>query len=61
MHNSQTTGILWSCSMNELRYNSKGGQLMKKNICYYMMMAASNFGQELTANEQKLLADFLRI
>ena len=61
MHYSQAAGILWSCSVNKLRYNSKGGQLMKKNICYYMMMAASTFGQELTANEQKLLADFLRI
>ena len=33
---------------------------MNKNVCYYMMMAASAFGQELTANEQKMLADFLR-
>ena len=33
---------------------------MKKNICYYMMMAASAFGQELTADEQKMLAEFLR-
>jgi len=60
MHHSQTTGILWACSMNELRYISKGGQLMKKNVCYYMMMAASAIGQELTANEQKMLAEFLR-
>jgi len=33
---------------------------MKKNVCYYMMMAASVFGQELTAVEQKMLAEFLR-
>lgn len=33
---------------------------MKKNVCCYMMMAASAFGQELTADEQKLLAEFLR-
>lgn len=32
---------------------------MKKNVCYYMMMAASAFGQELTTNEQKMLASFL--
>jgi len=34
---------------------------MKKNVCYYMMMAASAFGQELTAHEHKMMADFLRI
>jgi len=61
MHYSQAAGILWLCSMNELRYISKGGQLMKKNVCYYMMMAASAFGQELTAHEHKMMADFLRI
>ena len=33
---------------------------MKKNVCYYMVMAASAFGQELTAEEQKMLAEFLR-
>lgn len=33
---------------------------MKKNVCYYMMMAASAFGQELTAVEQKMMAEFLR-
>ena len=33
---------------------------MKKNVCYYMMMAASAFGQELTADEQKMLGEFLR-
>lgn len=33
---------------------------MKKNVCYYMMMAASAFGRELTADEQKMLAEFLR-
>ena len=59
MHYSQFTGILWLCSMNELQYLSEGGQLMKKNVCYYMMMAASAFGQELTTNEQKMLASFL--
>ena len=32
---------------------------MKKNVCYYMMMAATAFGQELTANEYKMLANFL--
>lgn len=32
---------------------------MMKNVCYYMMMAASAFGQELTANEHKMLANFL--
>ena len=32
---------------------------MKKNACYYAMMAASAFGQELTAMEQKMLAEFL--
>lgn len=32
---------------------------MKNNVCYYMMMAASAFGQELTATEQKMLANFL--
>ena len=33
---------------------------MKKNVCYYMMMAAAAFGQDLTAAEQKMLAEFLR-
>lgn len=33
---------------------------MKENVCYYMIMAASAFGQELTANEHKMLAEFLR-
>lgn len=33
---------------------------MNKNVCYYIMMAASAFGLELTANEQRMLADFLR-
>jgi hypothetical protein len=33
---------------------------MKKNVCYYMMMAASAVGQELTTEEQKMLANFLR-
>jgi len=33
---------------------------MKKNVCYYMMMAASAFGQELTTVERKMLAEFLR-
>lgn len=60
MHYSQASGILWMCSQDEQCYNSKGGQLMKKNVCYYMMMAASAFGQELTADEQKMLAEFLR-
>ena len=32
---------------------------MKKNVCYYIMMAASAIGQELTVDEQKLLAEFL--
>ena len=32
---------------------------MKKNVCYYMLMAASAIGQELTVDEQKLLAEFL--
>ena len=32
---------------------------MKKNVCYYMMMAASAIGQELTVDEQKMLAKFL--
>jgi len=32
---------------------------MKKNVCYYMMMVASAFGQELTTDEQKMLANFL--
>ena len=32
---------------------------MKKNVGYYMMMAACAFGQELTAVEQKILAKFL--
>ena len=32
---------------------------MKKNVCYYMMMAATAFGHELTANEYKILANFL--
>lgn len=32
---------------------------MKKNVCYYIMMAASAFGQELTAVEQKMLVEFL--
>ena len=31
---------------------------MNKNVCYYMMMAASAFGQELTVDEQKLLSEF---
>ena len=60
MYYSQSTGILWSCSMNEQQYFSEGGQLMKNNVCYYMMMAASAFGQELTATEQKMLAKFLK-
>ena len=60
MHYSQPPGILWLYSQSEQCYNSKGGQLMKKNVCYYMMMAASAFGQELTTDEQKMLAEFLR-
>ena len=60
MHYSQFTGILWKRSINELRYFSEGGQLMKNNVCYYMMMAASAFGQELTTTEQKMLAKFLK-
>ena len=31
---------------------------MKKNACYYMMMAASTIGHELTATEQKMLVEF---
>ena len=33
---------------------------MKKNVCYYMLMAASVMGQELTAEEQKMLAKYVR-
>ena len=33
---------------------------MKKNACYYLLMAASAMGQELTAEEQKMLAKFMR-
>lgn len=33
---------------------------MKKNACYYMLMAASAMGHELTAEEQKMLAKFMR-
>ena len=33
---------------------------MRTNVCYYMMMAASAIGQELTTEEQKMLAEFLR-
>ena len=33
---------------------------MKKDVCYYAMMTATAFGQELTAVEQKMLAEFLR-
>ena len=32
---------------------------MKKNVCYYMLMAASAIGQELTVDEQKMLAEYL--
>ena len=59
MRYSQSLGILWLRSRNELQHIRKGGQLMKKNVCYYMMMAATAFGQELTANEHKMLANFL--
>ena len=44
----------------EQQSTRKGGQLMKKNVCYYMMMAASAFGHELTTVEHKMLAEFLR-
>ena len=33
---------------------------MKKNVCYYLLMAASAMGQELTAEEQKMLTKYLR-
>ena len=33
---------------------------MKKNACYYLLMAASVLGHELTTNEQKMLAKFMR-
>lgn len=33
---------------------------MKKNIKYYMVMAASALGEELTPVEQKMLNQFLR-
>ena len=32
---------------------------MKKNVCYYLMMAASAMGQELTPDESKMLNKYL--
>ena len=32
---------------------------MKKNFCYYLMMAAAAMGQELTPAQQKLLSNYL--
>lgn len=33
---------------------------MKKNTCYYMLLAASTLGHELTAEERKMLAKYMR-
>lgn len=40
--------------------NLKGGQVMKKNICRWLVLAASAVGQELTPVEQQMLAAYLR-
>lgn len=32
---------------------------MKKNVCYYLMMAAAAMGQELTPVQLKMLSNYL--
>ena len=60
MHYSQSAGKLypWIACANQ-NLSEKEVNAMKKNVCYYLMMAAAAMGQELTPVQLKMLSNYL--